>query len=543
MKAIACLAAFAVLGSLPIEEYDILIINGDVIDGTGQPGVEFRIAIRGDTIVAMGPDVEGSADRIIDARGLVVSPGFIDMHAHSERALVLDGRAASFVLQGVTTQLLGEQSSAGPIQGKADRRWLSADEERDHQTLPNWTTLGGYFELLEEQGIATNVASFVGSGQVRACVMGYEDRPPTESELEQMKRLVDEAMEQGAVGLSSGLSYVPNIFAETEELIALAKVAADYGGFYGIHLRETGEEPLRGLQEAIRIAREAKIPVEIMHLNSSARENYDEFARTVDQARKYGLDITANVYPYLRGMGGLRGRLPAWAQEGGVEKLLERLRNETMRRRIGRELGGGDPSRWERMMIGSADESVNGKTVAEIASERGVEPAVVVMDVVLEGEGSAYSMTLNNTEENLAKALQLPWVHIGSDGSSITLESFSGTRTHPRSLGTFPRILRKYVREGGALSLEEAVYKMTLHGARRLGLVDRGQIAVGKKADIVIFDAQSASDVATFEDPLHYPTGIHYVLVNGKAVVEEGQHTGAKPGRVLRRSIKGRPGS
>ena len=202
------------------------------------------------------------------------------MHAHSERALVLDGRAASFVLQGVTTQLLGEQSSAGPIQGKADRRWLSADEERDHQTLPNWTTLGGYFELLEEQGIATNVASFVGSGQVRACVMGYEDRPPTESELEQMKRLVDEAMEQGAVGLSSGLSYVPNIFAETEELIALAKVVADYGGFYGIHLRETGEEPLRGLQEAIRIAREAKIPVEIMHLNSSARENYDEFART-----------------------------------------------------------------------------------------------------------------------------------------------------------------------------------------------------------------------------------------------------------------------
>ncbi len=536
MKAIAYLAALALLGSLPTEEYDILITNGNVIDGTGERGVELRIAIRGDTIVAMGPDIEGSADRIIDARGLVVSPGFIDMHAHSERALVLDGRAASFVLQGVTTQLLGEQSSAGPIQGKADPRSFSADEERVQQPLVTWTTLAGYFETLEKQGIATNVASFVGSGQVRTCVIGYEDRPPTESELEEMKRLVAEAMEQGAVGLSSGLSYVPNIFAETEELIALAEVAADYGGLYGTHLRETGEEPLRGLREAIRIAREAKIPVEIMHLNSSAREKYDEFARTIDQARSNGLDITANVYPYLRGMGGLRGRLPAWAQEGGIEKLLERLRNETMRRRIGQELEGGDPSLWERMMIGSADESVNGKTVAQIASERGVDPAVVVMDVVLEEEGSAYSMTLNNTEENLTKALQLPWVHIGSDGSSITLETFRGARAHPRFLGSFPRMLRKYVREGGVLTLEEAIHKMTLHGARRLGLVDRGQIAVGKKADVVIFDAQSTSDIATFEDPLHYSTGIHHVLVNGKVVVDKGQHTGAKPGRVLRRT-------
>ena len=538
MKGIICLAAIAAFGTRTAENYDVLIRNGTVIDGTGAPGIQADVAIRGDTIVAMGPNSEGSADRVIDAEGLVVSPGFLDMHTHSERALVQDGRAASFVLQGVTTQLLGEQSSAGPVQGKADRRFFSAEEERDQPSLPSWTTLGGYFKVLEERGIATNVASFVGSGQVRACVIGYEDRPPTESELEEMKHLVAEAMEEGAVGLSSGLSYVPNVFAETEELIALAKVAADYGGVYGTHLRETRGDPLRGLQEALRIAREAGIPVEILHLNSSARLHYQDFADAIDQARKRGLDITANVYPYLRGMGGLRGRLPPWVQEGGVAKMLARLKDEEVRRRIRQELGRDDPSRWEKMMVGSANESINGKTVAEIAAERGVEPAVAIMDVVL--EGSAYSMTLNNTEENLARALQLPWVHIGSDGSSITLETFQGARAHPRFLGSFPRVLRKYVREGRILTLEEAVHKMTLHGARRLGLEDRGQIAVGKKADIAVFDAQSVTDAATFEDPLHYATGIHYVLVNGQFVVDRGNHTGAKPGRVLRRAT-GKP--
>ena len=517
--------------------YDILIENGIVVDGTGGPRFRANIAIRGDTIVAVGPELGGTATRIIDADGLVVAPGFIDMHTHSESRLLKDGRGASFTYQGITTQLLGESSSAGPILGKAERTVDGSEAPTSGRGGVTWRTLGDYFRLLEASGISTNVASLVGSGQVRACIVGYDDRAATDAELEAMKRLVAEAMVDGAVGLSSGLSYVPNVFASTEELIELAKVAAMNGGFYSTHLRDVPDDPLHGLNEAFRIAREADIAVEIMHLNSSARENLPAFVRAIETARAQGLDITANAYPYLRGLGGLRSRLPTWAQEGGLDALLARLKDDEARRRMQVELEERFGDMWEKIMLGSRRPAINGKNLAAIAAERGVPPAVALMDILLEEDGETHSMTLNNTEDNLRLCFQLPWVHVGSDGASVTPETADDERFHPRFFGTFPRILRRYVRGESTLSLEEAIHKMTLHGARRLGLSDRGQVAEGKKADLVVFDAASVDDPATFADPSQYATGIQYVLVNGELALDRGRHNGAKPGTILRRKV------
>ena len=516
--------------------YDLLIRNGTVVDGTGGPGVRADVAVTGDTIVALAPGVTAAARRTIDAQGLVVAPGFIDMHTHSDSSLIEDGRAASFLMQGVTTELLGEHTSAGPILGKAERGIFSLTEDaKTKAPAPDWTTLGGYFKKLEARGISINVASYVGSGQVRACVVGYENRPATPDELEQMKTLVADAMRDGAVGLSSGLAYVPNIYATTDELTALARVAAEHGGFYGTHLRSgTREDQLAGLKEALAIAEGAKAPLEIIHVNSTAGGRIGEFAALIEAARARGLDITANFYPYTAGMSFLRSLLPAWAQEGGTEAMLARLRNPEDRARIQQTLGQSDPARWQRTYVSSTNRAIDGKTIADLAAARQVEPAVALMDIVLEEGGYAFYISFGNTEENLKKGMVLPWVHFGSDGAAVTIDTFKGGKPHPRFFGTFARVLGKYVREERALTLEQAVHKMTLLSARRLGFDDRGQIAIGRKADLVVFDPQTVTDRATFENPLQYATGVQYVLVNGTVVVDKGAHTGAKPGRVLR---------
>jgi N-acyl-D-aspartate/D-glutamate deacylase len=516
--------------------YDLVIRNGTVVDGTGAPGVKADVAVAGDTIVALAPGVTAGARRIIDAQGLVVAPGFIDMHTHSDSALLEDGRAASFLMQGVTTEVLGEHSSAGPILGKAERGMFSLTEDAQTKApTPDWTTLGGYFRKLEASQTSINVASYVGSGQVRACVVGYENRPATPDELEQMKRLVADAMRDGAVGVSSGLAYVPNIYATTDELTALARVAAEHGGYYATHLRaSTREDPLSGLKEAIATAEGARSPLEIIHVNSTAGGRIGEFAALIDAARARGLDITANFYPYIAGMSFLRSLLPPWAQEGGTGAMLARLRNPEDRARMQQTLGQSDPARWQRTFVSSTNRAIDGRTIADLAAARQVAPAVALMDIVLEEGGYAFYISFGNTEENLKKGMVLPWVHFGSDGASVTLGTFKGGKPHPRFFGTFARVLAKYVREEHTLTLEQAIYRMTQSSARRLGFDDRGQIAVGKKADLVVFNPQTIADRATFENPLQYSAGVLFVVVNGVIVVDNGAHTGAKPGRVLR---------
>lgn len=539
---IGCALALAVASSgrsvakIQLPPYDLLIRNGTVVDGTGGPGVKADVGVTDDTIAALAPGVTTAARRTIDAQGLVVAPGFIDMHTHSDSVLLEDGRAAAFLMQGVTTEVLGEHTSAGPMLGKAERGLFSLTEDaKTRAPVPDWTTLGGYFQKLEASKTSINVASYVGSGQVRACVVGYESRPATPDELARMKQLVAEAMRDGAVGVSSGLAYVPNIYATTDELTALASVASEHGGYYATHLRAgTPEDQLAGLKDAIAIAQGAKAPLEIIHVNSTAGGRIGEFAALIDAARARGLDVTANVYPYTAGMSFLRSLLPPWAQEGGTEAMLARLRTPADRARMEETLGQSDPARWQRTYVSSTNRAIDGKTVADLAAARKVRPAVALMDIVLEEGGYAFYISFGNTEDNLKKGMVLPWVHFGSDGAAVTIETFKGGKPHPRFFGSFARVLAKYVREEHTLTLEQAVHKMTLLSARRLGFDDRGQIAVGKRADLVVFDPQTIADRATFEDPLQYATGVQYVVVNGAIVVNQGAHTGAKPGRVLR---------
>jgi N-acyl-D-aspartate/D-glutamate deacylase len=509
------------------EEVDLLIRGGRLVDGSGSQWTQADIAIRGDTIVAVGRGPL-EARRIIDASGMVVSPGFIDMHAHSEYGLIVDPRGLSKVTQGVTTEVIGEHLSAGPVKGKAedDPMMVSKPIERD------WTTLGGFFNRLRKAGIGPNVVSYVGSGQVRACVVGYEERPATPAELEEMKALVAEAMEEGAFGLASGLAYVPNAYASTEELIELVKVAASYGGFYVTHLRSG----IEGLQEGIQIGREAGAPVDIFHMNSTSGSRVNEFVTEIEKARREGVDVTGNVYPYIAGWTYLKSLLPRSVQEGGNEAMLFRLRDETARKAIIAEMKEREARRprWERTFVSSYNPDVDGLSILDLGKKRGTSPEEALIDLLIEQNGEGFQISFGNTEENLAVALRQPWTTIGSDGCALSI----GMRTalgkpHPRSFGTHARVLAKYVREENLFSLEEAIRKMTAFPAARLGLSDRGLLRPGMKADVVVFDPDRIQDQATFKEPEQYATGIEWVFINGTAVVEEGKPTGALPGRVL----------
>ena len=550
---VACLLGLSTLRHSASEpQYDLLIVHGTIVDGSGSPWFQGSVAVKDGRIADVGRLPEASARRVIDASGLVVAPGFIDLHAHSDYTLLVDGTAQSKIRQGVTTEILGEASSAGPVVGPAVEDFeksLSPLSQKGGVRL-DWTTLGEYFARVERQGVSLNIASYVGSGQVRLCVLGNVGRAPTAEELGKMKGLVEQAMRDGALGLSSGLIYPPNAFAKTDELIALAKVAAKYSGIYVTHIRGEGEHGLQAIQEAIEISEKAGLPAHIFHFKMDGQANWGgmgEQVKRIQAARDRGVDITANLYPYVAGMTGLQMCIPPKYQEGTPEQVVARLKDPKVRAEIRQAITQGLPGwesnevrsvgGWHGVMVASVQKPENkpyeGKRLDEIARMMGKDPLDALCDLLIAESGSADAIYFSMNAQDVRLAMQQPWVGIGSDGAAVNPGMKFMGRPHPRFYGTFPRLLGFYVREQKVLALPDAIRKMTSLPAQITGLTDRGLLRPGMAADITIFDPKIVADRATFENPLQYPVGIPYVIVNGVVVIDQGQHTGAKPGRVL----------
>ena len=551
-------AGVSALMSAAQPRFDLIIRGGEVVDGTGAPARRADVAVRGDSIAEIGDLSTAAANRTIDAAGLIVSPGFIDMHSHSDYSVLVDGRALSKVMQGVTTELLGESDSAGPVLGQV--RQELEKSLADLELKLDWSSLQSYFARVERQKLSVNLLSTVAAGTIRGGVVGFDNRPATPAELKRMMEIVEEAMQQGAVGLSSGLIYQPDSYASTEELIALSKIASRYGGIYVSHIRNEGDRLLQALEEAIRIGREAGIQVEVLHFKrSSVRLNAAEETATIreaaaliEKAQRDGVRIYANVYPYAASATTLSTRMPNWAMEGGTERLLERLRDPETRARIrgdveaslSRRVSGATP---ETMLVSRTPyephQKFQGKRLGEIASEMGLSAADTIMELVDKGEGRVGGIFFGMREEDVEFALTRPWTTIGSDGTALAPEGIlARSSPHPRSYGTFARVLGRYVRERKAMTLPEAIRKMTSLAASRLGLGDRGTLAPGKKADIVVFDSATISDRATFEAPHQLSTGVRWLIVNGGVVIDDGRHTGAMPGRILRHAAAAKSG-
>ncbi len=530
------------------EHYDALIRGGTVYDGSGIPGIRADIGIRGDRIVAVEPLDGATADVEVDATGLAVAPGFINMLSWSTESLIADGRSLGEIMQGVTTQIMGEGTSMGPLTPEMKAEWksLQGDIRFDYE----WDTLAGYLQFLERKGISQNVASFIGAGTIRQYVLRHENRAPTADELDRMRALVRQEMEAGALGIGSSLIYAPDNFASTEELIELCKVAAQHGGKYISHMRSEGGRLVEAVEEVIRISREADIPAEIYHLKAAGEANWPKMDRVielVEQARADGLKITADMYTYTAGSTGLNAAMPPWALEGGYGALFARLRQPGERARI-KQAMMAPATDWESLYqaAGSPDrvllvefknealKSLTGKTLAEVSEMRGTDPYDTILDLMLEDETRVGAVYFLMSEENVRKQIALPWVSFGSDGSSMAPEGiFLKSSTHPRAYGNFVRLLGKYVREEQVIPLEEAVRRLTGLPAANLELVDRGRLIPGAFADIVVFDPATIADRATFELPHQLAVGVRHVFVNGGHVVSNGEHTGARPGRAL----------
>ncbi len=531
--------------------FDVVIKNGRIVDGTGAPWFRGDIGITGDRISAIGLLEGGGGAVPIDASNLVVSPGFIDLLGQSEFNVLVDGRAASKILQGVTTEVTGEGSSIAPVN---DRLIQEAKAQSEHfGVAQNWRTLAEYFKRLETQSrSAINMATFVGAGGVRNYVIGKDDRPATRAELEQMKQVVATAMEQGALGLSTSLQYVPDRFASTDEIVELAKVAAKYGGVYFTHQRSESGRIFESVDEAIAISKQAGIPAEIWHLKTAYKSNWGkmpEVLRRIEQARAAGVDITANQYPYNRASNGLDACLPLWVREGGLDKMLARLNDPAQRERIRKDMDDANATTWENQWYGSgggdgvmlssvlnpALRKYEGMTLTQIGKAMGKDPRDAVMELVIADRGESSVIIAIMNEEDVRTALQHPLVGIGTDsGAKAEDGKLSESKSHPRAWGSFPRILGKYVRDEHLITLEEAIRKMTSKAATRVHLTDRGVLRPGMMADITIFDPVAIRDVSTFDDPNHYSIGIRHVLVNGKRVVADGKITSERPGRPLR---------
>jgi dihydroorotase/N-acyl-D-amino-acid deacylase len=530
-------------------QYDLLIVNGHIIDGSGSPWFEGSVAMKDGKIADVGRLPHATARRVIDARGMTVAPGFIDLHSHSDYTLLVDGKGESKVRQGVTTEILGESESAGPVMGLAagefDRSLQRYSLKRD------WTTLGEYFARLERQGASLNVASYVGSGQVRMCVMGNVDRAPTPEELVKMKELVSQAMREGAIGLASGLIYPPNMFAKTDELIELAKIVAPYGGIYASHIRGEGAHGIQAIDEAIEISERVEPPAHIFHLKMDGQANWGHMVdqvKHIQAARDRGVDITADQYPYIAAMTGLEMCLPPRFLEGTSAQVVERLKDPKARDEIRKAIPTGLPGweddevksvgGWHGVLVASLQKPENkkfeGKRMDEVAKIMGKDPVDALCDLLISEGGSAEAIYFSMSDPDVRLAMQQPWVGMGSDGTAVTPDMTFAGRPHPRFYGSFPRVLGYYVREQKVLSLPDAIRKMTSLSAQITGLTDRGLLRPGLSADVTIFDPNTVSDKATFENPLQYPVGIPYVIVNGVVVIDQGQHTGARPGRVLR---------
>jgi N-acyl-D-amino-acid deacylase len=548
LMALVVLAPAAATYSSADSPYDLIIRNGKLVDGTGNPWYYGDLAIRGDKIAALGRLVKGNARREIDARGLIVAPGFIDMHSHSDFTILEDGDAQSKIRQGVTTEVLGESASAGPYQGK-----LSPPRQMLQGKPVQWTTLGGYFDQIERSKVSTNIASFVGLGNLWKCVMGDSHQRPNREQLEQMKTLLEEAMRNGAVGLSCMLASPPDSLATTDEIVELCKVVARHGGIYASHIRNEGTGVFEAIREAIEIGRRAGVTVEIIHIKIADQANWgrmNEVVKLVDDARREGINVGANIYPYTRGNNNLATIIPPWAHEGGTAKMIERLKDPAERTKMKKDIRAGLPGwynhytavggDWTRMLI-SANNSYKGLTMDRILDIRAKDkkpapdPLDEMFDLLIEEGGSVSTVYDHHTEKDMTLALAQPWCSIGSDGLAYATEGpLRRGHPHPRSFGTFPRILGVYVRQKGLLRLEEAVRKMTSQNAVKLGLTDRGLLRPGNYADITLFDPDRVIDRATYTDPFQYNEGIEYVLVNGQVVLDRGKHTGARPGRALR---------
>jgi dihydroorotase/N-acyl-D-amino-acid deacylase len=539
-----CASAFGV--EMP---FDLIIANGHIIDGTGSPWYSGDVGIRDGRIAAIGKLEGAAAKRRIDAAGKVVAPGFIDMLGQSEFTVLVDPRLPSKIYQGITTEITGEGNSAGPMMGHAR---VEAAQALEHYGLKaDWQTLGEYFARLERQGIGINLASYVGATTVREIVIGGENRAPTAAELVRMRALVREAMEQGAVGVSSALEYAPAPYASTDELIALAAEAAPYGGIYATHMRSEGDGMTAALEETFRIGREAHIPVEIWHLKVAGKRNWGhmpDVIKRIEAARASGLDVSANTYAYTAWFNDMSAFVPPWAHDGGIEKMVERLKDPATRARIIKDIktpSGAWDNEWdevpgpESVLVGvvknPALHSLQGQTIAAIAKARGKDPIDTLLDILIEDNGFTQCAVFGMQEDDVALALVQPWVSIDNDSSGTSPEGKLGEdHPHPRAYGTFPRILRKYVREEHRLSLEEAIRKFSALPAQRMRLTDRGVLKQGLWADVVVFDPATIADRSTFSSPNELATGMRWVLVNGVPVIADGQMTGAKPGQVLR---------
>ena len=526
--------------------YDLLITSGSVIDGDGTPAVTTDIGIRDGRIASIGSLGAASARQRIDASGLTVAPGFIDMHNHSDYTILVEPKSESMIRQGVTTMVLGESRSAGPIKTGSDEARARADG-----VTVDWTTLGGYFGKLEQQHMSTNIASYVGEEQVWTHVKGYGESPAAPAELDAMKALIAQAMEDGAMGLSTALLQPPSSFAKTADLIELAKTAARYGGIYSSHIRDEGEGVFRAIDEAIQVGKGAGIPVDIIHMKIAHQKLWgraSEIIAMVQKARDHGYDIRANVYPYTAGQNNLSSIVPPWAHDGGREKMLERLGDPAARKRMRDEVMNGLPNwynhylatgdGWGGMILVSLKHERNtpfqGRRMSELIAARGGHPADVLFDVLIEENGSVPTVFFHHSEADMQLILQQPWTSIGSDGSAVNPDGPTGrTHPHPRYYGTFPRVLGRYVRELKTITLPDAVKKMTSMNADKIGIKDRGRLKDGLAADVTIFDPARVIDRATFEQPHQFPVGIKYVIVNGVVTIDNEQHTGALAGRVI----------
>ena len=526
---------------------DLKIEGAQVVDGTGAAGGRADVGIRDDVVVAVGDLSRETAGSTLRAAGRVVAPGFIDMHSHSDWRLWENRRAESKIRQGVTTEVVGNCGfSPAPasaeflqeLQGFA----LYVPKGMDFQ----WRSVGEYLKAFDAEGTAVNVVQLVGHGTLRIAAMGFARRAPDRNELGRMQRLMADAMEEGAWGLSTGLIYAPGSYAATEEIVDIARVVARHRGFYASHIRGEGATLLDAVREAIRVGREGELPVQVSHIKAAGRPNWGRVADAlalIDGARGEGLDVMADVYPYTASSTTLRTLLPDWALEDGVEAMLERLGKPEVRERIRRELEAPatgqsllDRVGWDNVMIASCArrKDAEGKRLSEVGTARGLDPLEAAIELIVDEAGKGYVILFQLDESDLRRALAHPAVMIGSDGSSLAPYGALGTgKPHPRSYGTFPRVLGEYAREQRLLGLPEAVHKMTGLPARRLGLRDRGVIRAGAKADLVVFDPKRVADQATYEEPHEYPVGIEHVIVNGRIVIKDGEHTGSLPGKLL----------
>ena len=530
------------------DDFDLIVRGGTLYDGTGAKPLQADVAIRGDRIAGIGDFKSAKAKTVIDAKGLAVAPGFINMLSWSTESLIQDGRSQSEILQGVTTEIMGEGESMGPVNDRVREHQIR--EQTDIKYDITWNTLAEYLQYLETHGISCNVASFIGATTIREYVIGFEDKQPTPEQLDEMRELVRKEMEAGALGIGTSLIYPPAFYAKTEELIELCKVAAKYQGKYISHIRSEGNQLFEAVDELLRIAREANIPAELYHIKTAGKKNWskeEQLLTRIERAQKKGLNVRANMYTYTAAGTGLDACLPPWTEDGGYPELFRRLRDPAMRAIIKAE-AQVDSDEWENLylaagspekilLVGFKSEKLKpltGKTLAEVAKMRGKDPIDTIMDLISEDESRIGTVYYLMSEENVKKELRKPWISFGSDEASQAPEApFTKSNPHPRAYGNFARVLGKYVRDEKVLSMSDAIHRLSGLPATNLGLDRRGFLKEGMFADVVVFDPATITDHATFKKPHQYATGVKHVLVNGVQVIKDGEHTGAKPGRAL----------